>query len=182
MRAMLVVLLALSVFVTSVTFADAAPRRNGYYHHDSDDYERPVYKKRYIKKKKPKPAKIRIDPVPPIVRHQSEGNLLADAMNFVGMGARQLGLPLSLWCADFINMLTGSGTDRTARSYMKRGTKADPGCVGCVVVLTRTGGGHVGVVKDYDKRGNPIVVSGNSTGRKVAIGMYPKQIMLGIVG
>lgn len=106
------------------------------------------------------------------------GDLVESAGKHVGKNARQLGLPPSLWCADFINMLTASGKDRTARSYMSRGIPAQSGCIGCVAVLTRSGGGHVGVVKDYNQRGDPIIISGNHGGR-VAISPYAKQRVIG---
>jgi hypothetical protein len=38
----------------------------------------------------------------------------------------------------------------------------------------RGGGGHVGVVSGIDRRGNPIVVSGNH-GRRVAESVYPRS-------
>ena len=41
-------------------------------------------------------------------------------------------------------------------------------------VTTRKGGGHVGVVKGYDTKGNPIMISGNHA-RRVGIGVYAKN-------
>ncbi len=46
-----------------------------------------------------------------------------------------------------------------AKNWRSRGEAAHKGCVGCVVVLSRKGGGHVGIVKGYDANGNPIVHS-----------------------
>jgi uncharacterized protein (TIGR02594 family) len=104
-----------------------------------------------------------------------KGNSLVNkALKYVGATARQLGLPRSLWCADFMNMITHSGNDRTAMSYKHRGQPASYGCVNCVAVITRRGGGHVGVVSGYDKHGNPILISGNH-GRKVGVGAYAKS-------
>lgn len=122
--------------------------------------------------KQPKP----VNPVEVVV-HAGE-DLITAASKFIGMGARQLGLPSTLWCADFINKLTHSGTDRTAKSYLHRGTPAPKGCTNCVAVLTRRGGGHVGIVKSYDSRGNPILISGNH-GNRVAVSMYPSSRVLG---
>ena len=56
----------------------------------------------------------------------------------------------------------------------QRGTPAQHGCVGCVVVTKRKGGHHVGIVKGYDTKGNVITVSGNH-GRKVGVGKYAKR-------
>jgi uncharacterized protein (TIGR02594 family) len=104
----------------------------------------------------------------------SGGNLVAKASRYIGANARQLGLPSRLWCADFMNMLTGTGTDRRAISYARRGSPAPHGCTNCVAVTKRRGGGHVGIVSGYDNRGNPILISGNH-GRKVGVGVYAKQ-------
>lgn len=105
---------------------------------------------------------------------KSSTNTLADkAAHYLGATASQLGLPRSLWCADFMNMLVG-GTDRRAISYASRGTKAQHGCVNCVAVTTRRGGAHVGVVSGYDEDGNPIIVSGNHN-RRVGVATYDKR-------
>jgi uncharacterized protein (TIGR02594 family) len=104
---------------------------------------------------------------------RQNGSLINLASKYIGATARQLGLPRSLWCADFMNMITHSGTDRTAKSYISRGSPANYGCINCVAITTRRGGGHVGVVSGYDRRGNPILISGNH-GRKVGVGTYAK--------
>jgi uncharacterized protein (TIGR02594 family) len=100
-------------------------------------------------------------------------DLVRKASKYIGANARQLGLPSRLWCADFMNMLVG-GNDRRAFSYIRRGSKANYGCTNCVAVTTRKGGGHVGVVKGYDTKGNPIMISGNHA-RRVGIGVYAKN-------
>lgn len=101
-------------------------------------------------------------------------DLINKATAYIGASAKQLGLPARLWCADFMNMITRSGSDRRAVSYMKRGTPASYGCTNCVAVTTRRGGGHVGVVSGYDNKGNPIIISGNH-GRRVGVGTYAKN-------
>jgi uncharacterized protein (TIGR02594 family) len=101
------------------------------------------------------------------------GGLAARANQYVGQTASQLGLPRTLWCADFMNMLVG-GTDRRAISYARRGTPAPYGCTDCVAVLPRRGGNHVGIVQGYDEAGNPIIISGNHN-RQVGVGVYSKQ-------
>lgn len=104
------------------------------------------------------------------------GDLIGKASRYIGANARQLGLPSRLWCADFMNMLVG-GSDRRAFSYLRRGRPAPHGCVNCVAVTGRRGGGHVGIVKGYDNRGNPILISGNY-GRRVGVGVYAKSRIL----
>ena len=104
-------------------------------------------------------------------------NLIAMAAKHEGKNARQLGLPRSLWCADFVNSLVG-GTDRRAISYASRGTPAKAGCVGCVIVTARGKRGyHVGIVTGYDPNGNPITISGNH-GHKVGYGTYSKRYVV----
>ena len=103
---------------------------------------------------------------------RATGNLVERASKYLGRSARELGLPRSLWCADFMNMLVG-GKDRRAISYATRGTPAKYGCVGCVVVTGRKHGQHVGIVQGYDASGNLIVISGNH-GNRVAIGTYSR--------
>ena len=46
-----------------------------------------------------------------------------------------------------------------ARNWAFMGSRASKGCVGCVAVLSRGRGGHVGVVKSYDANGNPVIYS-----------------------
>lgn len=40
-----------------------------------------------------------------------------------------------------------------ARNWLHFGSRAPSGCIGCVVVLSRGRGGHVGIVRGYTKRG-----------------------------
>lgn len=93
------------------------------------------------------------------------------AREYVGKTARQLGLPNSLWCSDFVNMITGGGThDRMARSWLQRPRMERPE-LGAIVVFWRRSpsskSGHVGVLTGWDKAGNPIVVAGNAGGNRV---------------
>lgn len=106
-----------------------------------------------------------------------KNDLINSASKYIGATSGKLGLPHSLWCADFMNLITHSGTDRTAKSYMHRGTPAPYGCVNCVAVTMRKGGGHVGVVSGYDSNGNPIMISGNH-GNRVGVGVYAKSKVL----
>lgn len=45
--------------------------------------------------------------------------------------------------------------------------------VGAIAVMSRRGGGHVGVISGIDTSGNPIVISGNNAGR-VREAVYPR--------
>ena len=46
-----------------------------------------------------------------------------------------------------------------ARAWARVGRAASRGCRDCVAVLSRGRGGHVGVVRDYDANGNPVIYS-----------------------
>src|SRR5678815_3144796 len=74
----------------------------------------------------------------------------------------------SLWCARFMNMVLqqtghrGTGSDM-ASSFAKYGTRVSGPQVGAIAVMGRRGGGHVGIITGVDARGNPIMISGNSS-------------------
>ena len=61
-----------------------------------------------------------------------------------------------------------------AREYENYGTKLKKPAYGCIAVLTRTGGGHVGFVVGEDKAGNILLLGGNQ-GNKVSIAAFPKS-------
>ena len=99
--------------------------------------------------------------------------------NDIGMTNKQLGLKLRrAWCSEFHHMKYGERyrdvADNRAISWMKAGTPAAYGCVGCTAVLRH----HVGTVIGYDDKGNPILHSGNHGGR-VGIGTYSKHRIVG---
>lgn len=50
-----------------------------------------------------------------------------------------------------------------ALAWAEAGTKLDKPAYGCVVVFTRKGGGHVGIVVGKDKFGNIMVLGGNQS-------------------
>jgi len=108
----------------------------------------------------------------------ASAGLASRAESYIGQTAGQLGLPRSLWCADFMNMLLDRrGADRHALSYARYGSPASHGCTDCIAVIApgRKGGRwHVGVVKAYDPNGNPVIVSGNH-GKHVGEGVYPRS-------
>jgi uncharacterized protein (TIGR02594 family) len=82
------------------------------------------------------------------------------------------------WCAAFMNMVlrqtghNGSGSN-LARSFASYGRRVSGPQVGAIAVMSRRGGGHVGVVSGIDANGNPIVISGNH-GRRVAESTYSR--------
>ncbi|WP_338692343.1 TIGR02594 family protein [Bradyrhizobium sp. 26S5] len=73
----------------------------------------------------------------------------------------------SLWCARFMNMVLqhtgyrGTGSDM-ASSFAKYGERVSGPQVGAIAVMSRRGGGHVGIITGVDVKGNPIMISGNS--------------------
>ncbi len=109
--------------------------------------------------------------------------LVAEARRY--LGTNPTGMP-RLWCARFMNMVLartghrGTGSD-WARSFAKYGRKIRGPQIGSIAVLSRgRNGGHVGVVSGVDKRGNPILVSGNH-GRRVAEAAYPRYRIIAFV-
>jgi uncharacterized protein (TIGR02594 family) len=106
--------------------------------------------------------------------------IVDEARRFLGNTARQLGLPSSLWCADFMNYAlkkagkSGTGS-RMASSFASYGKRVSGPQVGAIAVMSRgRRGGHVGIVSGIDKSGNPILISGNH-GRKVAEALYSRK-------
>jgi uncharacterized protein (TIGR02594 family) len=84
----------------------------------------------------------------------------------------------SLWCGAFMNFVLertghrGTGSD-LARSFASVGQRVSGPQVGALAVMSRRGGGHVGVVSGVDASGNPIIISGNHR-RTVAEAVYPR--------
>lgn len=87
------------------------------------------------------------------------------------------------WCAAFVGaMLERAGIRssrfESAKSYLQWGeTLAEP-CLGCVVVFSRDGGGHVGFVVGKDKAGNLLVLGGNQ-GDEVNVKAFPLSRVTG---
>jgi uncharacterized protein (TIGR02594 family) len=102
--------------------------------------------------------------------------LVAEARRWIGTNPTNR---RSLWCAAFMNFVLqrngheGTGSD-LAKSFASIGRRVSGPQVGAIAVMSRRGGGHVGVVSGVDSAGNPIIVSGNSRGRRVAEGTYPR--------
>lgn len=91
-----------------------------------------------------------------------------------------------LWCARFMNFVlartgyAGTGSD-AAKSFAAYGHRISGPQYGAIAVLSRKGGGHVGVVTGVDRNGNPILIAGNNGRRQVGISVYPKRRVIAYV-
>lgn len=70
------------------------------------------------------------------------------------------------WCAAFVGAMlerVGIRSSRfeSARSYLDWGQMISEPVLGCVVVFSRQGGGHVGFCVGRDKAGNLLILGGN---------------------
>jgi len=103
------------------------------------------------------------------------GSVVSEARRWIGTNPTNR---RSLWCGTFMNFVlqrtghSGTGSD-LARSFAALGHRVSGPQVGAIAVMSRRGGGHVGVVSGIDGSGNPIVISGNH-GHRVAESVYPR--------
>lgn len=72
------------------------------------------------------------------------------------------------WCAGFVNaMLERAGIRSTrsdsSRSYLAFGDQLTEPAYGCIVIFTRTGGGHVGFVVGKTESNQLMVLGGNQS-------------------
>lgn len=115
----------------------------------------------------------------------NEPLLVRIARSTVGDTATQLGVRATLWCMAAVNKwlekagLHGTGSD-VAKSALALGPHVGEPRVGALAVMSRRGGGHVGIVSGVDANGNPIVISGNH-GHVVAESMYPRGRVIAYV-
>ncbi len=116
-----------------------------------------------------------------LARLPGADDLIAEARKY--LGRNPIGWH-SDWCGAFLDMVlrrTGRrGGGNLARGYLHYGKRIDGPEVGAIVVLSRPGGGHVGIVTGVDSNGNPIIISGNHNHR-VAIATYPARRVLAYV-
>lgn len=87
------------------------------------------------------------------------------------------------WCAAFVGaMLERAGIPssrfESAKSYLTWGARLTSPQLGCVVVFTRDGGGHVGFVVGRDTNGRLLVLGGNQ-GDEVNVRAFPLDRVAG---
>lgn len=87
------------------------------------------------------------------------------------------------WCAAFVgSMLERAGVKssrfESAKSYLHWGTLLAAPVVGCIVIFTRDGGGHVGFAVGRDKAGNLLILGGNQSDA-VNIKVFPVSRVTG---
>lgn len=87
------------------------------------------------------------------------------------------------WCAAFVGaMLERTGVQSTrfesAKSYLTWGVPLNAPTVGCVVVFSRDGGGHVGFVVGQDAKGCLLVLGGNQ-GDDVNVRTFARDRVVG---
>jgi uncharacterized protein (TIGR02594 family) len=109
------------------------------------------------------------------VRNGAGSDLVAEARRWIGTNPTGWA---HVWCGKFMNFVLertgrrGSGSN-LAVSFAHYGTRVSGPQVGAIAVMSRHGGGHVGVVSGIDAHGNPILISGNH-GHRVAEAVYPR--------
>jgi len=109
--------------------------------------------------------------------------LVAEARRYLGTNPTKMA---RRWCARFMNFvlgrvgLPGTGSD-AAKSFAFYGKRISGPQYGAIAVLTRKGGGHVGIVTGVDRHGNPILIAGNNGRRQVGISVYPKRRVIAYV-
>jgi uncharacterized protein (TIGR02594 family) len=164
-------------------FAIGTPTCDDRYPHTCD-----VRAWKWESKRKSKAVRTRINRVsaapPKSAESISAGSpaLVAEARRWIGTNPTGMA---RLWCARFMNFVlarvgyrgTGSDLAMSFRNYGHRITRPQ---VGAIAVLSRRGGGHVGVVSGFDARGNPIIISGNH-GRRVGEGRYQRTRIVAYV-
>ena len=87
------------------------------------------------------------------------------------------------WCSAFVNWcLLRSGIEGTrnaaARSWLKWGRHETVMQPGCIVVLSRDGGGHVGFYVASD--GERVTLLGGNQGDRVSVASYPLDRVVGV--
>jgi uncharacterized protein (TIGR02594 family) len=111
-------------------------------------------------------------------KHRSPSRAIQEARKY--LGKKPKGMMRSLWCAQFMNYIekkvgrpgTGSNLARsyTKSKHYKRVSKPKPGDI--AVLARGKSGGHVGYFTGWAPNGKAVLISGNSSGGKVAEGRY----------
>lgn len=159
MRPYLTALISAAVIAVTISTADARPRRHHHHHHRH--YAVQTYQ--------PEPSFWEgfRDNV------YAGNNALEKARTYLGDTAREVGVRSNLWCSAFLRKVTGAqDVNDTALSWERHKHVAPQ--VGAVVTMRRKGGGHVGIVSGFTRRGDPVVISGNHGGR-VREAVYPRE-------
>lgn len=115
-------------------------------------------------------------------------DLVALARQHDGKRAAQLGLPRTLWCADFVNMVRREAglrpvPSRLARDQALGGPRLASPRVGAIVVLSRGKSrvaAHTGIVSGITASGDLVVISGNHN-RQVAEAVYARSRAIAFV-
>lgn len=100
-------------------------------------------------------------------------DLVAIARSHVGKTAKQLGLPRTLWCADFMNLVRRQGgvatvPSRMAQDQARGGRRIQHPKEGAIVTMRRGGSaiaGHTGIISAVLDSDTVLVVHGNSRHR-----------------
>ena len=123
----------------------------------------------------------------PAARSSPSRDLVSIARSHEGKRAAQLGLPRSLWCADFMNLVRREGglkpvPSRMARDQVLGGTRLREPRPGAIVTLSGRGRAvaHTGIVAAVLPGGDILVVSGNH-GHRVAESVYPRGRIVALV-
>jgi uncharacterized protein (TIGR02594 family) len=91
--------------------------------------------------------------------------------------------PPVLWCGCFLATKLGFQGRKwrdlwVARSWARLGDAAPRGCIGCIAVFSRgRRGGHVGIVRQWDANGNPVILSGNVNNRVVVAAHVRRRLI-----
>lgn len=108
-----------------------------------------------------------------------DSGLVGRARQYIGAGARQVGVRTTLWCSAFIRKLRPtSNVDDRAISWLSQPRVSAQ--VGAVAIVTRRGGYHVGIVSGFKPNGDPVLISGNH-GNRVAEAAYPQRRVVAYV-
>lgn len=118
----------------------------------------------------------------------SRSDLVSIARRHIGATARDLHLPRSLWCGDFVNLVRKEAglspvPSRLARDQARGGRHLSEPRPGAVVVLSRGRGGragHTGIISAVTPSGDLVVISGNHR-RHVAEAVYPRWRVVAFV-
>ena len=90
------------------------------------------------------------------------------------------------WCGTFVAAILKTSNRYVvkdwfrARAWVDGGVRLTDPAYGCIVVFSRTGGGHVGFVVGQDEKGSLMVLGGNQSNR-VSIAAFPKSRVLAYV-